>query len=39
MTKTNAPEIHVLHKSHANIHKRLNLSKLSVDSMVGPVAE
>ena len=39
MTKTNTPEIYMLHKSYTKIHKNLNLSKLLVDSMVDPVAE
>jgi len=39
MTKTNTPEIYMLHKSYTKFYKRLNLSKLSVDLMVDPVAE
>jgi len=39
MTKTNTHEIYMLHKSYPYIHKDLNLSKLSVDSVVDPVAE
>jgi len=39
MTKTNTHEIYMLHKSYTNIHKDLNLSKVSVDSVVDPVAE
>jgi len=39
MTKTNTPEIYMLHKSYTKSIKDLYLSKLSVDLMVNPVAE
>jgi len=39
MTKTNVPEIYMLHNSTQKSIKDLNLSKLLVDSVVNPAAE